>query len=306
MDKGLRFGCVARKPPESPAAWRERVRRIDDWGYDVLLVPDHLGLPAPLVALTAAAEASERLRFGTQVLNVQFWNPALLARACATADVLTGGRLEVGLGAGNAAAEFRAVGQRYPPAGERADRLAEAVALIRRLLAGEEVTSHGHYRLDRCATGLATSQQPVPVMVGGNGDRVLQVAARHADIVGITGFTAGTGPKDNTLTHFDWHGLADRVAHVRRQAGARSDEVELSVLLQAVALTADRGTKAEEMAVAFERPAGVLLDSPFVMIGSVASLADHIRRLRDDHGVTYLTVPEPSAEAFSRVITQVR
>ena len=306
MDKGPRFGCVARKPPEARPAWRERVRRIDDWGYDVLLLPDHLGLPAPLVALVAAADVSDRLRFGTQVLNVEFWNPALLARECATADLLTGGRLEVGLGAGNVAAEFRAVGLRYPPARDRVDHLGEAVPLLRRLLTGEEVTWHGHYRLQRCAIGFSSLQQPVPLMVGGNGNRVLQVAARHADIVGITGFTAGTGPHDNALTHFSWHGLEDRVAHVRREAGSRADDVELSVLLQAVVLTDRPRTKAEEMAREFERPPEVLRDSPFVMIGSPVALADHVRRMRDDHGVTYLTVPEPSAEAFARVMERVR
>lgn len=305
MGRRLRFGCVARTPPRSPAEWRERVRRIEGWGFDILLVPDHLGLAGPFVALQAAAEASDRLRLGTQVLNVQFWNPGLLARDAATADVLTGGRLELGLGAGNAAAEFRSVGVPYPPAGERVGRLAEAVPLVRRLLDGEEVTSAGRYRLDRCATGVPTTQGRVPLMVGGNGDRVLRVAARHADIVGITGFTAGTGPKDNTLTHFGWDGLADRVARVGREAGGRTEELELSLLVQAVELTGDRRSKAEEMAVDFERPADVLLASPFVMVGSLAELADHVRRLVADHGVTYLTVPERAGEAFSRVIEQV-
>lgn len=168
METGLRFGCVARRPPESRAAWSERVHRIDEWGFDVLLVPDHLALPSPLAALVSAVDASDRLRFGTQVLNAQLWNPALLARDCATVDVLTDGRLEIGLDAGNALAEFRAAGLRYPSPQERVDRLAETVSLLRRLLAGEEVTSDGHYRLERSTVGLQTVQRPVPVMVGGN------------------------------------------------------------------------------------------------------------------------------------------
>ncbi|MEA2716258.1 MAG: hypothetical protein QOI99_575 [Actinomycetota bacterium] len=271
-----------------------------------MLLPDHLGLSSPFGMLLAAADASDRLRFGTHVLNVEFWNPALLARECATADVLTDGRLEVGLGAGHAVAEFRAAGLWYPRPAERVDHLAELVPLLRRLLAGEEVTSEGHYRLDRAKIGLPTVQARVPVMVGGNGDRVLAVAARDADIVGLVGFTAGTGPDDNTLTHFDWEGLRDRVAHVRRAAGPRAADLQLSVLLQAVELTSDRRVRAEVMAPAFERPAELLLDSPFVMIGTTAELADHVRRLRADFGVTYLTVPERSAQAFAQVMEQVR
>jgi alkanesulfonate monooxygenase SsuD/methylene tetrahydromethanopterin reductase-like flavin-dependent oxidoreductase (luciferase family) len=126
-DRPLRFGCVARDPAESRAAWLERVDRVEQDGYDVLLVPDHLGIWPPFSPLVAAAEVTDRLRFGTQVLNVEFWNPVLLAREAAAVDVLTDGRLELGFGAGHAEDEFSAVGIRYPSGGERVDHLADAV-----------------------------------------------------------------------------------------------------------------------------------------------------------------------------------
>jgi probable F420-dependent oxidoreductase len=305
MARPLRFGCVAREPAQSREAWRVRVRRIDAWGFDVLLLPDHLGLWSPFTPLVTAAEVSDRLRVGTHVLNVEFWNPALLARESAAVDILTDGRLELGIGAGHAEPEFAAAGLRYPPAAERVDHLAEMVPLVRRLLDGEEVTARGHYRLERCATGLMTSQGPVPVMVGGNGDRVLRVAASHADIVGFVGFMSGTG-QQLALTHFTWGGLANRVAHVRREAGARAGGLELSVLVQEVALTDDRRGVGKKMASDFEQPAALLLDSPFVMIGLVDELADHVRRLRDDHGVTYVTVFERFADTFAQVIGRLR
>ncbi|MGH2720384.1 MAG: TIGR03621 family F420-dependent LLM class oxidoreductase [Actinomycetota bacterium] len=306
VDKALRIGCVCRDPAPSRAAWRDRVRRIDGWGYDVLLLPDHLGQWTPFAPLIAAADATDRLRLGTHVLNVEFWNPVLLARESAAVDLLTDGRLELGFGAGYTESEFRAIGLRYPPARERVDHLAEAVPLVQRLLAGEEVTAVGHYRLERCTIGLRTAQERVPVMVGGNGDRVLQVAARHADIVGLMGFSFETARQSNHLSHFTWKGLADRVAHVRREAGARADALELSVLVQAVAVTDDRAGKAEEMASQFEQPAALLLDSPFVMIGSEDELADQIRRLRGEFGVTYVAVPERSAGTLARVFDRVR
>ena len=298
----LRFGCVAREAAVSRAAWLERVRRIDGAGYDVLLMPDHFGIWPPFTPLVAAAEASDRLRFGTQVLNVEFWNPALLAREASAVDVLTDGRLELGFGAGHAEEEFRATGLRYPPAGERVDHLTEAVPLVRRLLAGEQVSADGHYRLERCTTGLTTLQDRVPIMVGGNGERVLRLAGECADIAGFVGFTSGTGRGHSDLSHFDWAGLADRIGHVLRAAGDRAADLELSVLVQVVVISDDRAGTAGELARSMEVPAEVLLTSPFVMIGSLDDLADQVRRLREAHGVGYITVFEAFSEAFAGVI----
>jgi alkanesulfonate monooxygenase SsuD/methylene tetrahydromethanopterin reductase-like flavin-dependent oxidoreductase (luciferase family) len=135
----LRTGVIALEPAPSRAAWLDRVRRLDDQGHDVLLTPDHLGLWPPFSPVVAAAEASDRLRFGTLVLNNEFWNPVLLAREVAAVDVLTDGRIELGMGAGHAEVEFAASGIPYDPPGARVARLAEAVPLVRRLLAGEQL-----------------------------------------------------------------------------------------------------------------------------------------------------------------------
>jgi probable F420-dependent oxidoreductase len=305
-EPALRFGCVARSPAASRADWLDRVRAVDRAGFDVLLLPDHLGVWPPFTPLVAAAEASDRLRFGTQVLNIGFWSPALLAREAAAVDVLTDGRLELGFGAGHAEDEFRAVGAVFPAAGERVDHLTEAVPLVRRLLAGEEVTADGHYPLDRCSTGLTTTQSPVPVMIGGNGDRVLGLAARCADTVGLVGFTARAGQPHPALTHFGWDGLADRIGHVRAAAPGRFDDLEISVLVQAVVLTDDRAGVADMLGKSFGQPPDVVLDSPFVMVGSAEEVADHVRRLRHDHGVGYITVFEPFADALAPVIERLR
>lgn len=305
VERPLRFGCVVREPAPSRQVWRERVRIIDRAGYDVLLLPDHLGMWPPFTPLVAAADASDRLRFGAQVLNIEFWNPALLAREAAAVDVLTDGRLELGFGAGHAEVEFRAAGLPYPSAGERVDHLAEAVPLVQRLLAGEEITADGFYRLDASATGVRPTQARVPVMVGGNGDRVLDVAARHADIAGLVGFTSGTGRRHTDLSHFGWDGLAERVAHVRSAAAERVDDIELSALVQAVIVTDDRNGTGEKAAREFEQPVEVVLASPFVMIGSTAELADHVRRLREA-GVTYLSAFEAFSKDLARVMEHLR
>jgi probable F420-dependent oxidoreductase len=296
VERTLRFGCVAVTPPPTRAEWAERVRRIDGWGYDTVLVADHLSGWPPFPALVAAGEVSSRLRLGTQVLNVGFWNPVLVAREAAAADVLTDGRLELGLGAGHAEAEFLAAGLRYPPAGERVDRLAEMVSTVRRLL-GE------HPADDVC---LATRQPRVPLMVGGNGDRVLDIGARHADIVSLVGFRSGTGQHHTDLSHFDWAGLADRVARVRAAAGDRFADLELSILVQAVRQTDERTAEVGRMAAAFEQAEELIADSPFVMMGSAAQMTEHVLRLRSELGVTYVTTFEPSAAALATVVARAR
>jgi probable F420-dependent oxidoreductase len=290
------------EPPATRRQWLDCVRRIDDQGHDVLLMPDHLGLWPPFSPLVAAAGASDRLRFGTQVLNMEFWNPVLLAREAAAVDVLTDGRLELGFGAGHAAVEFRAAGIAYDPPRERVARLAEAVPLVRRLLAGERVDHDGRYRLDDAATGLATAQSPVPVLVGGNGDRVMRIAAEHADVVGLVGFTAGTGLVHTDMSHFNWAGLAERITHVRRCAGDRFDDIELSVLVQKVEVTDDRRAAAEAFASGVDVDRDVLLDSPFALFGPATGIADQLARLRSEHGVTYVTTFEHSAEALAAAV----
>jgi probable F420-dependent oxidoreductase len=295
----FRTGIVAMAPAATRTEWLDRVRRIDGQGHDVLLMPDHLGMWPPFTPLVAAAEASDRLRVGTLVLNNEFWNPVLLAREASAVDVLTGGRLELGMGAGHAAIEFAACGIPYEPPGARVGRLAEAVPLVRRLLAGEAVNHDGAYRLEGAATGLAAAQAPVPVMVGGNGDRVLRIAAEHADIVGLVGFTAGTGLVHTDLSHFTWAGLADRIAHVRRCAGLRFDELELSVLVQRVRIVEDARAAAAEFAGGSGVDLDMLLDSPFVLFGTESSIADRLDRLRTEHGVSYVTTFEHSAEPLA-------
>ena len=185
--RALRTGVVPMLPFASLDEWRDRVRAVDDQGHDVLLMADHLGMVAPFLPLVAAAAVSPRLRFGVQVLNNEFWNPVLLAREVATADLLTGGRLELGLGAGHAAVEFKAAGIAYEAPGERIARLTAAVPVIRTLVAGGTVDVDATYGLDEAMLGFAAAQPAMPVMIGGNGDRLLRLAAEQADIIGLTG-----------------------------------------------------------------------------------------------------------------------
>ena len=225
--------------------WVDLARRAEDTGFDMLVTADHLGGLAPLVPLAAAAEATERLRIGTMVLNNDFYNPSLLARDVATLDLLSEGRMELGLGAGHARPEYERAGLVFDPPARRVDRLEEAVGVLRRLFDGEPVTHHGeHYDLTAETLVPRPVQARLPLLVGGGGDRVLGIGARLADAVGFTGL--GKTLEDGQ--HHEPAGFAparvdEQVAHVRAVAGERLESVELQVLVQAVVITEGAGPR---------------------------------------------------------------
>ena len=179
----------------------EQARRAESIGFEVILLPDHLGFTAPLVPLVAIAQAAPTVQVSNLVLNAAFYRPALLARDLASVDSATGGRLIVSLGTGYVEEEFVAAGLPFPSPGERVRRLTEQVTEIRRLL-----SDPGHVP--------PSVQTPPPIMVAGAGDKLLTMAAQQADIVAI----------GSTGTETD---LAERVAFVKAQAGARADDIEL-------------------------------------------------------------------------------
>jgi probable F420-dependent oxidoreductase len=294
MSRPFRFG-VSLTVPAPAEEWRAKCRRAEELGYDVILVPDHLGMVAPFPALVAAAGVTERVRLGTFVLNAAFWNPALLAREIATTDALTGGRLEVGLGTGYVAAEHTSAGLPFGTPGERVDRLRRTVEELRKLL-----DSPGHRP--------RPAQEPrVPLMIGGNGDRVLRLAAGHADIVAFTGARSVPGSATGRLAPVTPGELDERVARYRDLAAGRAEPAELNLLIQAVAVTDDREAVARSLA---ERLPGAtveqVLDLPLLLAGPLDRIVGQVLAQRERYGFSYLTVLEPWMEAFAPVVAELR
>lgn len=268
--------------------WTATCRRAEELGYDVIAVPDHLGMPAPFPSLVAAAAVTTRPRLGTFVLNAGFWNPALLARDVAGTDALTGGRLELGLGAGYVRAEFDAAGIDYGTGGSRLEHLATTVTSLRERLADPDHAPR-------------PVQRPVPLMLGGHGERTLRLAAREADIVSFTGASAD---RDGALALVPPDVLADRIALVRAEAGDR--DPELNLLIQAVEVTDDPQATERLRAYAPGMDAATFAALPTVAVGTAEAIGEKYRALRAAHGVGYLTVLEPSMEAFAEVISLLR
>ncbi|SEC86840.1 probable F420-dependent oxidoreductase, MSMEG_2516 family [Streptomyces sp. 3213] len=286
MPRPFRFG--ASLLTSAPAdEWRARCRRVEELGYDVILVPDHLGMVAPFPALVAAADATERPRVGTFVLNAGFWNPTLLAREVATTNDLTGGRLELGLGTGYIQAEHDTAGLPFGSPGERVDHLRRTVEELARLL--------------------ETTEPRVPLLLGGNGDRMLRLTAEHADIAAFTGASLEPGSTTGRLAPVDSTEFGQRVARYRKFAAERAEPAELNLLIQLVVVTDD---PASALGPLLERRPDLtleqVLDLPVMLVGTLEEITTKVRALRDRHGFSYLTVLEPYIEAFAPVIEELR
>lgn len=291
MSAPFRFGVNLFRPA-SRAEWVEKCRKAEQLGFDVLGVPDHLGFPAPFPAMLQAAEVTERARINTFVLNVPFYNPVLLAREVATVDLLSDGRIELGLGAGYVQAEFDAAGLPFPSGGRRVEQLGEAAATLRRLYADPDYQPRP-----------AQAGGP-PLLIAGWGDKLLRVAAEHADIVAFTG---GTAADSGHITVATPEATAQRVEYVRGLLGERADSVEYNILVQAVAPGRERGEILERYAANLPGDASDLLDDiPVLLIGSPDELADRLRERRKRYGFNYITVLEPAMERFAEVIPLLR
>jgi len=227
----FRFAVTASHGRDA-AAWVALARHAEELGYSALLVPDHLGQQlAPIAAIATAAAATTTLRVGGFVFANDFRHPLILAREAATLDLLSDGRLELGLGAGWRTADYRQLGIPYDAPGRRIDRLAEASSLVKRLLAGETVTHAGpHFQLGSARVWPRPVQQPhPPIIMGGGGPRMLRLAAREADIVGfIPQFSQRGRP---ILTDVTEAALDRKVAIVRAAAGQRFDNLELNLFI---------------------------------------------------------------------------
>ncbi|MEU3733756.1 LLM class F420-dependent oxidoreductase [Streptomyces sp. NPDC033538] len=294
MSRPFRFGVnlMASAPADE---WAAKCRRAEELGYDVILVPDHLGMPAPFPALVAAARATERPRLGTFVLNAGFWNPALLAREVATTDALTGGRLELGLGTGYVRAEHDAAGLPFGSPGERVDHLRRTVEELERLLGDEEYRPR-------------PVQRPgVPLLIGANGDRMLELTARHAAIAAFTGGRTVRGSTTGQLAPITAEELDERVARYRELAAGRQEPAELNLLIQMVVVTEDREAAVQPLLEHVPHlTTDQVLELPIFLAGTLEQITAQVRAQRERYGFTYLTVLEPYMEVFAPVMRALR
>lgn len=304
----FRFG-INMRDAKSRAEWQDKARKVEAHGYSVLLVPDHLAsMLATMPAVMSAAAATTSLRVGTNVLNNDLRHPVVVAREAATIDLLTDGRFELGLGAGYMRIEYDQAGLTFDRGGVRVERLAEAVTIIKGLLGGNDVDFAGvHYRV----TGHRIYPPPVqrprpPIIIGGNGPRLLALAAREADTVNFTGITFTKGGTVPDMTGWKVAGIDERMQVVRTAAGPRFDRIELSAQIQRVIVTDRRRDAADELRKNWPQlSVDEILEAPYALIGTVDEMVEALQARRDRWGISYFVTFEPFLDALAPVVARL-
>jgi probable F420-dependent oxidoreductase len=284
----FKFG-VSFREIGSRDAWIAKCRRAEELGYDAITVPDHLGTGrfAPFPVLAMAAAVTERPRLGTLVSNVPFYNLALFAREASSTAALLDGRLDLGLGAGHMKAEFDNAGLPWHKASERIGYLRESLGYLRKHFEDEGID---HPRL----------------LIAGNSDGVLELAAEHADVVGFGGLRQQPGKPPGTFKLDNAETMDERVAFFRARTGRHP---EYNMLVQHVEVTDDRQAAAEAWHEKTERSAvpdaRELLDAPQLLLGTVEEIAGQLETRRERYGFSYITVFEPFLETFAPVLKEL-
>lgn len=304
----FRFGVITENA-SSREQWVTLVRRVEELGYATFLLADHfVNELMPIAALMAAADATKTLRVGSFVFDNDFRHPALLAKEAVALDLLSDGRLEFGIGAGWHRPEYDQIGLPFDSAGVRLSRLEEALHIIRQFFTEETVNFAGnHYTV----TNLQAFPKPVqrphpPFFMGGGGKKMLSLAAREADIIGLH-FRV----KDDGTVAADERteaALARKVEWIRQAAGNRFASIELNLLVGNIMITEDRQQAAEQYAREKARPGTTveqILASPYLFIGSIAQVAEQLYRLREQFGISYFVIDAGVMEAFAPVVAHL-
>ena len=304
----FRFGVITESAP-SREQWTTLVRKAEDLGYATFLLADHyVNEFPPIAALMAAADATKTLRVGSFVFDNDFRHPALLAKEVAALDLLSGGRFELGIGAGWHRPEYEQVGLSFDRAGVRIDRLEEAIGIIKQFFTEEAVTFAGnHYTVTDLKAFPKPLQRPhPPILMGGGGKRLLTLAGREATIIGLHLKVNDDGTVD--ASERTEAALAQKVEWVRQAAGERIAAVELNLLVANVIITQDQWQAAEQYLRERGHPGTTveqLLANPYMLIGSVEQLTERIQRLRELFSISYLVLDTEYMEAFAPVVARL-
>ena len=303
----FRFGVEMMGPFEG-MTWADSARELEALGYSTLFAPDHFdeGL-GPITAMATAAAATTVLKVATAVFAADFRHPAVVARELASIDLLSQGRLEVGLGAGYQVKDYEGSGIAMDPPGVRVGRMIEHVAVLRGLFAEGPFDFAGeHYAI----SGLDGTPKPFrpggpPIFVAGGGPRMLRFAARHADIVGVnpslpSSLAAAEAARDALPERID-----TKFGWIREAAGERYDALEFHAWLRVAEVTADARALAEPLAATFGGSADDVLASPMVLVGTVEEIVERLHERRERWGYTYFTLQQPVARAFAPVLARL-
>jgi probable F420-dependent oxidoreductase len=305
--RGFRFGVQVSKET-SAKGWAELARRTEAAGYEVLTMPDHFtDQLAPIPALMAAASATTTLRVGALVFDNDYKHPVVLAKELATIDLLSEGRLEIGLGAGWMISDYEEAGIPYDSPKVRIDRFIEGVAVIRGAMAeGAFSFSGDHYTITNYNGQPKPMQARPPLLIGGGGKRVLSYAAREADIIGINGtMTAGVvGPE--ALSTMTAESVDEKVAIVAAAGAHRINDIEMNIRTFFVKVTNDRAATVDGISSMFGVSKDMIDASPFALIGSVEECIEQLLERRERWGFSYTIVGAENIDECAPIVAALR
>ncbi|HEY4331483.1 MAG TPA: TIGR03621 family F420-dependent LLM class oxidoreductase, partial [Ilumatobacteraceae bacterium] len=308
----FRFAVQAHVGPGAPIPttareFREMARRTEALGYSTLCVGDHYidrgritQYLAPLSALGVAAGATTTLRLGGRVFCVDYHVPAVLAKEMATLDLLSDGRVELGLGAGWNPVEYEAMGLTFHDAPQRVAKMVEVLALLRAHFSGEELDVHGAHVTAAGYIGLPLpAQRPhPPIMIGGGRKRVLSIAAREADIVSFANVPVIAIDDQGRTPH---QVARERLGWVQAAAGDRFASLDIEASPYFLSITDDPTSAVDAVSKRFNAPPDIVLDHPNVLIGTAAEIEQRLLERRELYCVNYVTVPEAQLDVFAPI-----
>jgi probable F420-dependent oxidoreductase len=307
-DRRFRFGIAASKS-RSRNEFTELARKAEDLGYSTLFVPDHFVAHdlAPTVALTHAAAVTETLRIGPFVLGNDYRHPVVCARDMATLDLLSDGRLELGVGAGWMTVDYEKAGLQLDRPGVRIARLQEAITIMKGLFAPGEFTFHGeHYHVTALDGMPKPVQQPVPFFIGGGGPKVLGLAAREAQIVGINAnLRSGDGTSSDAAQSLTPAETDKKIGYVRDAAGARFDELEFQSLVGFVYMGDNPQGVLDGIAGAFGIPAEEASMAPPCLVGTEDSIVESLEARRERWQFSYHVVDDNAIDTFAPIVARL-
>jgi probable F420-dependent oxidoreductase len=299
----FRFGIQASSSPDR-ASWVSLAQRAEALGYSTLTMPDHFGDQlAPMPAMMTALDVTTDLRVCALVFDNDYKHPVVLAKELATMDVLSDGRMEIGLGAGWMISDYEQAGMQYDSPGVRIDRFLEGLHIIRKCMEPGAFSFEGtHYTINNY-DGLPKPVQARPkVLIGGGGKRVLGIAAREADIVGINPSLHTGVINAETFGHMSAESVDEKVAIVKAAAGDRFGDIEMNVRAFLVNVTDDGAGARERLAGGLGVPAAFIESSPFALIGPPEELIERLLERRERWGFTYVIVGQEDVEKFAPVV----
>jgi probable F420-dependent oxidoreductase len=293
---------------DSASQWRDRARAIESMGYSTLYMPDHFGGQiGPIAGLMAAADATTTLRIGSLVYDNDYRHPVVLAKEAASLDLLSGGRLDFGLGAGWMRTDYEQSGIAYDSPGTRIERMAEGLTIIKRFFTGVEFSFEGRHYTVR---GLKGAPMPVqkphpPIVIGGGGRKMLELAAREADIVNVN-FDLREGRQSRGVAVTGTAAATEeKLGWIREAAGDRFEDIELGAWTLQASVTDDRDVIAEAFAPRMGMDPADLLEIPHVLIGSIDQIVEDLERRRERYGFSLVIIPGAAAEDMAPVVERL-